>query len=47
MRTPSSPDTRTDPPDEPLPQTLRFVSILGGLIIVGWFLMFILLQERW
>lgn len=33
--------------DEPLPQTLRFVIVLGILILVGWFLMFALLQARW
>ncbi|MBD5654995.1 MAG: hypothetical protein IAI50_07405 [Candidatus Eremiobacteraeota bacterium] len=34
-------------PDEPLPFTLRFVFTLGGLFLVGWFLMFWLLQSRW
>jgi hypothetical protein len=40
---------RGSPPDvdEPLPETLRFVSVLGGLIVIGWFLMFLLLQQRW
>jgi hypothetical protein len=33
--------------DEPLPLTLRFVFVLGGLILAGWFAMFLLLQERW
>jgi hypothetical protein len=44
-------DTTTDPTasdtDEPLPLTLRFVLALGGLIFVGWFIMFAVLQERW
>jgi hypothetical protein len=34
-------------PDEPLPITMRFVFALGTFILVGWFLMFLLLQERW
>lgn len=33
--------------DEPLPLTLRFVLLLGAGIVVGWFLMFALLQSRW
>jgi hypothetical protein len=33
--------------EEPLPVTLRFVFTLGGLFLVGWFLMFMLLQSRW
>jgi hypothetical protein len=33
--------------DEPLPATLAFVSILGGLILAGWFAMFVLLRARW
>jgi hypothetical protein len=33
--------------DEPLPATLAFVFTLGGLIVVGWFGMFLLLQARW
>jgi len=40
-------DTALEVSDEPLPLTLRFVFVLGGLIVVGWFLMFFLLQERW
>jgi len=40
-------DTELEESDEPLPLTLRFVFVLGGLIVVGWFLMFFLLQERW
>jgi len=40
-------DTALEESDEPLPLTLRFVFVLGGLIVVGWFLMFFLLQERW
>jgi len=38
---------REEPSDEPLPQTLRFVFMLGGAITIGWFLMFVLLQDRW
>jgi hypothetical protein len=34
-------------PEEPLPITLRFVFALGTFILIGWFLMFLLLQERW
>jgi hypothetical protein len=33
--------------EEPLPITLRFVFALGTFILIGWFLMFLLLQERW
>lgn len=33
--------------DEPLPATLSFVFTLGGLILVGWFAMFVLLRARW
>lgn len=33
--------------DEPLPATLAFVGALGVFIFIGWFLMFILLEERW
>jgi hypothetical protein len=35
------------PRDEPLPATLAFVSVLGGLILVGWFAMYVLLRVRW
>jgi hypothetical protein len=35
------------PDEEPLPLTLRFVFGLGTFILVGWFLMFLLLQARW
>ncbi len=33
--------------DEPLPVTLGFVLVLGGLIAVGWFAMFLLVRSRW
>lgn len=33
--------------DEPLPATLTFVSILGALILAGWFAMYLLLRGRW
>jgi hypothetical protein len=33
--------------DEPLPATLAFVSVLGVLILVGWFAMYFLLRARW
>lgn len=33
--------------DEPLPATVRFVFVLGSLIVVGWFAMFVLLKDRW
>lgn len=33
--------------DEPLPATLAFVGFLGTFIFIGWFLMFVLLAERW
>lgn len=33
--------------DEPLPATLTFVFILGTLILVGWFAMYVLLRARW
>jgi hypothetical protein len=35
------------PPDEPLPGTLTFVFTMGGVFIVLWFLMFVLLKARW
>ncbi len=47
MRTATPDESSKEPPDEPLPLTLRFVFVLGALILVGWFLMFFLLQERW
>jgi len=34
-------------PDEPLPATLAFVFTLGGLIVVGWFAIYVLLRARW
>ena len=33
--------------DEPLPATLRFVVAIGIFIFIGWFLMFVLLEDRW
>jgi hypothetical protein len=33
--------------EEPLPATLQFVLGLGAFILVGWLLMFALLQSRW
>jgi hypothetical protein len=33
--------------EEPLPATLAFVSVLGILILVGWFAMYVLLRARW
>ena len=33
--------------DEPLPATLAFVTVLGVLILVGWFAMYVLLRARW
>jgi hypothetical protein len=33
--------------DEPLPATVRFVFVLGILMVVGWFAMFWLLKVRW
>jgi hypothetical protein len=33
--------------DEPLPATLRFVAAIGIFIFIGWFLMFVLLEDRW
>jgi hypothetical protein len=35
------------PPDEPLPATRAFVFALGGLILIGWFAMYVLLRARW
>jgi hypothetical protein len=35
------------PKDSPLPATVAFVTGLGILIVVGWFLMFRLLTSRW
>ncbi len=45
--TPSPGDFPAKPHEEPLPLTLRFVFGLGTFILVGWFLMFLLLQARW
>ncbi len=47
MRTPSFLKIPPDIAEEPLPLTLGFVLALGGLITVGWFAMFALLQSRW
>ena len=33
--------------DGPLPATLAFVFSLGGLILIGWFAMYVLLRARW
>ena len=33
--------------DAPLPATLAFVLTIGGLIVVGWVAMFLLLRARW
>lgn len=33
--------------DAPLPATLSFVLTIGGLILVGWCLMFLLVWSRW
>lgn len=33
--------------EAPLPATLAFVFVVGGLILVGWFAMFFLLRARW
>ena len=33
--------------DEPLPATLAFVFVLGALILIGWFAMYVLLRVRW
>jgi hypothetical protein len=35
------------PHDEPLPATFAFVLTLGGLIAVGWCLMFFLMRAEW
>jgi hypothetical protein len=33
--------------DAPLPATLSFVFSIGGVILVGWILMYLLLRARW
>jgi hypothetical protein len=33
--------------DEPLPATLQFCLGLGAFIVLGWILMFALMQSRW
>jgi hypothetical protein len=33
--------------DQPLPATLAFVLVFGSAILVGWFVMFALLKDRW
>jgi hypothetical protein len=33
--------------DTPLPATLAFVFSVGGFILVGWILCFLLLRARW
>jgi hypothetical protein len=45
-QTPHVPET-DEVRDEPLPLTLRFVVGIGAFILIGWFAMFLLLQERW
>ena len=35
------------PDDSPLPQTVRFVAIIGVAFVIGWLLMFQLLRTRW
>jgi hypothetical protein len=36
-----------EPHDEPLPNTVRFVYLLGGFILVGWVLMAIFVWRSW
>lgn len=36
-----------EPVKPPLPATVRFVTLVGVIIVVGWFLMFRLLITRW
>ena len=33
--------------DTPLPATLAFVLIMGACFLIGWFVLFLLLKERW
>jgi hypothetical protein len=40
-------DVKLDEKDAPLPGTLRFVMVMGVCFLVGWFLLYLLLQERW
>jgi hypothetical protein len=40
-------DDRPELADEPLPQTLRFVTGLGIFIFLAWWAMFALLSARW
>jgi hypothetical protein len=47
MSLPASHDVPTKERDEPLPLTLGFVLVMGALIVIGWFAMFLLLQNRW
>ncbi len=47
MTVPDSPPPLTEPAEEPLPLTLRFVFVIGAIITVGWFVMLWLLKERW
>lgn len=35
------------PVEPPLPATVRFVTLVGIIILAGWFLMFRLLVSRW
>jgi nucleotide-binding universal stress UspA family protein len=34
-------------PDTPLPATLRFVFVMGACFLIGWFVLFLLMKERW
>lgn len=40
-------ERNAEPGQEPLPATVRFVTILGVVIVVGWAAMFWLLLRRW
>ena len=36
-----------EPVEPPLPATVRFVTLVGLIILAGWLLMFRLLVSRW
>lgn len=36
-----------EPVETPLPATIKFVALLGAIIVIGWLLMFRLTVIRW
>ena len=38
---------RNEPGETPLPGTLRFVLVMGVCFVIGWFLLYVTMLERW